>query len=371
MAQPARGIDRVCPPPAGAVVADPDLPDRGTTHAQAISCAARYGLVGGFQDGTYRPGETVTRGQAASAVAAWIGLATGFELELPEEPAFPDQGETHGDAIARLDAVGIVTGREDGSFGPGAPLTRGQFARIMVRGISYADLFRTDGPLPPVPAPEEVDLEDIEGSVFAEDIRALAGTGIATGVEPDRFAPNERITRGQLASLLMRAADYLDRHQRWEPTAEVVTFVTELELITEPDAEGAEEGDEPDTAQDPGDDEAAVRPASLPAVVVVNAFNGTIGYLVELSELDRSIPSTARLTLGLGSDREPGPVVVTLADADELEDARRAGGIASGTRVEADSSVRLADLLLTDASVVLQLEGTSQGTYRGILDDVG
>lgn len=358
VAAPARGIDRVCPPPADAIVADPALPDRGATHGEAIGCAAAYGVVGGFGDGTYRPGLPVTRGQTASGVAAWVEVATGFALDQPDEPVFADQGTTHGAAIAKLATAGIVTGRDDDTFGPDEPLTRGQFARIMVRAISYADLFRVDGPLPPVPAPDEVAFTDIDGSVFADDIRALAGTGITTGVEPDRFAPGDQVTRGQLASFVMRSADYLDRHQRWKPTAVVVTFLTTLEVVVDPSSEPSS-----DTTIAPDD----ARLAGLSAILVVNAFNGTVGYLVDLSELNRPVPVDSRLTLRLGSLEQPGPVVLTLADGEQLEAARRDVGIITGTALEADSVVRLADLLLPDTGVVLELQGAASGTLRGLL----
>lgn len=360
LAVEARGIDRVCPPPQAFVVADPALSDRGTTHGDAIDCAAGYGLVGGFGDGTYRPGQPVTRGQTASAVSRWLERATGFELDLPDSPVFSDQGTTHADAIAKLAAAGIVAGFEDGSFGADEPLTRGQFARIIGNAISYADVFHTDGPLPPTRESDEVSFIDIDDSVFAPDIRALAGTRIATGVDVDRFAPGELIKRGQLASFLMRSADYLDRHQRWKPTATVVTLATTMEVIEAPtdDDAAADDGQvlEPD----------GPAPQAV-ATVVLHAFNGTVGYLVELSGIQAPLATDARLTLRLGTLAAPGPVVLALAEAESLEAARGGDGIISGVALEADSAVRLADLLVEGTSVLLELEGTTHGTLRGEL----
>jgi len=42
-----------------------DVPD-GSTHAEGIRWAAGLGLIEGYDDGTFRPGEAVTRGQLAT-----------------------------------------------------------------------------------------------------------------------------------------------------------------------------------------------------------------------------------------------------------------------------------------------------------------
>ena len=42
-----------------------DVPD-GSTHAEGIVWAAGRGLIEGYDDGTFRPGEPVTRGQLAT-----------------------------------------------------------------------------------------------------------------------------------------------------------------------------------------------------------------------------------------------------------------------------------------------------------------
>jgi hypothetical protein len=50
--------------------------------------------------------------------------------------------------------------------------------------------------------------EDVEGSVFAEDIAALADAGITRGCNPpanDSFCPDDPVTRGQMAAFLHRA----------------------------------------------------------------------------------------------------------------------------------------------------------------------
>lgn len=60
----------------------------------------------------------------------------------------------------------------------------------------------------------EVEFTDVdESNIFASDICWLAQQGITRGCNPpvnDRFCPNDRVTRGQMAAFLVRALGYTD-----------------------------------------------------------------------------------------------------------------------------------------------------------------
>ena len=78
----------------------------------------------------YRPAEDVTRGEAL-----WVLLkAAGVDLDgVTVEKLFPDVSTRHRFAAAITFAAenGIVSGYENGNFGPGDTLTRGQVAKIV------------------------------------------------------------------------------------------------------------------------------------------------------------------------------------------------------------------------------------------------
>ena len=60
------------------------------------------------------------------------------------------------------------------------------------------------------PAPDD-EFADDEGSIFEDDINALAAAGIARGCNPpvnDEFCPDDFVTRGQMAAFLVRAFSY-------------------------------------------------------------------------------------------------------------------------------------------------------------------
>ncbi len=85
-------------------------------------------------------------------------------------------------------------------FCPNDPVTRGEMAAFLVRGLDLTD--RLDNPF-----------RDDDGSIFEADIERLAAAGITSGCNPpvnDRFCPDRLVTRGEMAALLVRALDYTD-----------------------------------------------------------------------------------------------------------------------------------------------------------------
>jgi subtilisin-like proprotein convertase family protein len=104
-----------------------DVP-RGHPFFSYIETAKRYGLVSGYSDGTFRPGNEVTRGQLAKMVVT----AAGWNLLNPNTPTFTDV--PHGNAfypyIETAACYGILSGYADHTFRWGNSATRGQIAKI-------------------------------------------------------------------------------------------------------------------------------------------------------------------------------------------------------------------------------------------------
>jgi len=53
--------------------------------------------------------------------------------------------------------------------------------------------------------PGEATFADTKGHVFAGDVAALADAGITRGCGPNKFCPDQPVTRGQMAAFLVRA----------------------------------------------------------------------------------------------------------------------------------------------------------------------
>jgi hypothetical protein len=161
-------------------------------HHDAIVALAADGIVEGYADGTFRPLNTLTRGQLASAMQR--------HLQLPAGPtgAFPDvrTAQPHGAAIEALAAAGIIEGFADGTFGPNQPLRRDQLAGIVARAAGLDDVAGTS-------------YSDTAGSTHRGAIEALHAEGVIRGYDDGTFRPRASITRGQFASILHGALDLL------------------------------------------------------------------------------------------------------------------------------------------------------------------
>ncbi|MCG3088359.1 S-layer homology domain-containing protein [Sporosarcina cyprini] len=166
-----------------------DVPS--TKHfAEAVYDLADRNIIGGYPDGTFKPGNPITRGQAAAIIAKM----TNLDMDNVKNPGFKDVTTSNGSykAIAALSENGIISGYGDGKFGPNDPIKRGQMASILVKAFDLPRESVTNNPF-----------TDIDNSLsHRENILAIYALGITTGTTPTTFSPNAPITRGQAAKML-------------------------------------------------------------------------------------------------------------------------------------------------------------------------
>ncbi|QTD39452.1 S-layer homology domain-containing protein [Sporosarcina sp. Te-1] len=168
-----------------------DVPQ--TKHfAEAVESLAERNIIGGYPDGTFKPGNPITRGQAAAIIAKMLELNT----DKVKNPGFKDVSPENGyyKAIAALAEKEIIGGYEDGRYGPNDPIKRGQMASILVKAFDL-----------PRYAIEENPFKDVKNYPYishSQNILIIYHLGITTGTSATTFSPNASITRGQAAKLL-------------------------------------------------------------------------------------------------------------------------------------------------------------------------
>lgn len=169
----------------------PDVPGDGR-HTDAIEQLMAEGVVRGFPDGTYRPQQALSRGQMASVLSRLLGL----EPAASTPPPFQDvaDGSAHAAAIAAIAAQGITAGCATDRYCPGDVVTRGQLAALLARAYD-------------LPASDDDPFTDIATAVTAAGIRAAAAAGIISGFGDASFRPDDPVTRGQAATMLVRARE--------------------------------------------------------------------------------------------------------------------------------------------------------------------
>ena len=105
---------------------------------QYIEACVEAGIINGYEDGTFLPGQNVTRAEMAKMIAAAAGLSSDASAGT-----FSDVSASHW-ALPYIEAcydAGIITGYEDGTFLPGNNITRAEAAAIISRvlGLMNAD----------------------------------------------------------------------------------------------------------------------------------------------------------------------------------------------------------------------------------------
>jgi hypothetical protein len=131
------GMSSACP--AGTVFEDGFLDVRdGSTHDFAIDCLSWWQVTSGAGLGNYAPAHAVTRGHMATLLAQALARG-GVDLPSPATDAFSDDNRSlHERNINALAAAGIALGRMDGTYGPGEDVSRAQMASYLAASLAFA-----------------------------------------------------------------------------------------------------------------------------------------------------------------------------------------------------------------------------------------
>ncbi|MFF3921603.1 5'-nucleotidase C-terminal domain-containing protein [Paenibacillus lactis] len=152
-----------------------------------------------LNEGRYTPVPFKVNGQQVDIYSR----ESGTYLVLRNTATFPDIGShwSKGD-VESLAAKMIVTGRSEQAFVPDAPITRAEFAALIVRALGLSAAAGPDS------------FEDI--SVYdwhAGSIRAAVEAGIVNGYSDGTFRPDRTITREEMAAMAHKALEYAGYEQ--------------------------------------------------------------------------------------------------------------------------------------------------------------
>lgn len=105
-----------------------------------IEAARELGIVNGYRGGVFLPGREITRAEVTAMLMRALGWndknQTGTPSGIRQELAFKDRDRLPDWAVAFVsEAVnrGLVSGFEDGTFGPDRPTSRAEAATMIVR----------------------------------------------------------------------------------------------------------------------------------------------------------------------------------------------------------------------------------------------
>ncbi len=160
----------------------------------AIAALSRNGVVKGYEDGTIRPNETITRDEFVTLLVKAFEITTKSDAVnyYKDIPA----GSWQIPYVAAATEAGIVNGMEALTFGAGKEVSRQDMATMI-----YKAAVKFNVTLPQEKMVAFNDAENISGYAI-EAVNRLAAAGVVSGMGDDVFAPGQVATRAQAFQMI-------------------------------------------------------------------------------------------------------------------------------------------------------------------------
>lgn len=164
-------------------------------YCNAVKYVVENGIMSGTGTYTFEPNTTLSRGMIAQMLYALEGKpnvsGTGYFNDVPVNAWFAQ-------AAAWAQSKGIITGYDNGNFGPNDPLTREQLALIL---YNYA---KTKGYGTSAAGNLSQFVDGSSTSVWAQEGMAWAvGAGLLSGRDGNMLCPTGTATRAEVAQIMM------------------------------------------------------------------------------------------------------------------------------------------------------------------------
>lgn len=164
----------------------------GYSLAIEINYLAEKGIIGGYEDGTFRPSNTI----AKKHIARMVVKALNLPKDNLKQPSYKDIPTTHlyYEDIAAAYTAGLF---DDASyFQPDATITRAFMAQILAKAFNLKSIAANSVSYKDVPA----------SSPYYTPIQLVTMNNIAKGYTEDgTFRPDKVITRAHFSAFLARA----------------------------------------------------------------------------------------------------------------------------------------------------------------------
>lgn len=116
-------------------------------HYEAITSLVDQGIINGYEDGTFKPENTITRAEFSKLLAV-SSAPTGYNFSATTTtfPDIADKNAEHGWAVPYISyavSTKAINGYTDGTFQPGNPVTYGEAIKMIVCTLGYAPVVDT------------------------------------------------------------------------------------------------------------------------------------------------------------------------------------------------------------------------------------
>jgi len=189
----------------------------GQDCQEAVDVLMGLGVVNGYEDGTFKPDQAVTRAEMAKLIVVALGLED-YAIGTSKFTDMAGYGWAQG-YVAYATGLGVVKGYPDGTFKPGQTVTYDEAAAMIVRALGYTD-------------------ESLTGTWPANYVVKAKALGILDDVKSAMGGAN----RGDIAQMLYNSLTldigYVNNDGDWTANSEVSLEDLVQAFIDEEDVEG-------------------------------------------------------------------------------------------------------------------------------------
>ena len=172
----------------------------GQWYADNIYYLTTHGIINGYEDGTFKPGNQVTRAEFITLLVRTLqskglmnsnywywGGATDYFTDIEEYSWYSKN-------ISQALEVDIINSDND-TFRPGEAITRAEAAQMLANTIDFFGVA--------IYSATDFNFYDVNGSHwYANAVSIVNSNGIMTGKSTGRFAPFDKLTRAESAKIL-------------------------------------------------------------------------------------------------------------------------------------------------------------------------
>lgn len=175
---------------------------RGDWFYDGVKYAYDRGLMSGVTGSSFGPGEATTRGMLVTVLWRMAGSpVVNYLMDFSDV----DAQSYYGEAVRWAASLGIVSGYDDGRFGPDDAITREQLALILYGFARNQGYDTTQGGM----AIREFDDYDQIAPWAFQTLDWAVNAGLISGTGSRRLDPAGSATRAQIAQILMRLSENL------------------------------------------------------------------------------------------------------------------------------------------------------------------
>ncbi|TKI48789.1 S-layer homology domain-containing protein [Lysinibacillus tabacifolii] len=181
----------------------------GNDHEVAINALADAGIINGYADGSFKPNQTINRGQVVKLLGRYLE-AQGQEIpaDWNSKQRFNDLPVTAEEELVKYAALakdaGVFNG-SNGNLNASQTMQRQQMAVVLVRAIK--EIAGVDLVAEYKKANFVTEIGDLDKAYSAEQRTAIVALEYAGITNVAHFNPGNSVTRGQFASFLYRTIE--------------------------------------------------------------------------------------------------------------------------------------------------------------------